>query len=207
MSGPRHPFRLHDLADGTLPPREARELRDALDRSPELRREFREVQALHALLSHSLDRDPPADLTVRILAAVREDRARRARILRLPGWAENALVLSGAGALAAVVAVGRAVGANWAAPWLGRLSVGAAEAVEVAKVAAIDTQGSVQHMDWTIRLVTTLTQAGWTVVGSSADVLLTGAALLLSLAGVTAWALARHDRLGKEGVGHAHLLA
>jgi len=206
MSGPRDPFRLHDLAEGVLPPREEAALRDLMAGDDEARREYASIRALHALLREPLDLDPPADLTVSILAGLREDRARRSRILRLPGWAENLLVLGGAASLAALVTAGRMAGASWAAPWLGRLSVGAAEAVEVAKTAAIDTQGSVQQMDWTLRLVTTLSQAGWTALDSSAGVLVACAAISLTMGLLTAWALARHGRLAKGGAGHAHLL-
>lgn len=206
MSGLRDPLRLHDLVDGVLPPREEAELLDRLERDPAARREYDTIRALHTLLRESLDQDPPGDLTLRILAGVREDRARRSRIFRLPGWAENLLVLGGTASLAALVTLGRAVGVSWAVPWLGRLTVGAAEAVEVAKTAAVDTQGSVEHMDWTVRLVTTLSQAGWTALGSSAGVLAAGAGLTLTMGLLTAWILWRQGRLAREGAGHAHLL-
>jgi hypothetical protein len=79
--------------------------------------------------------------------------------------------------------------------------------MEVAKTAAIDTQGSVQHMDWTLRLLETLTGAGWTALGSSANVLAVCGAVSLLLATSAAWFLWPHARLAhvKGGGGHAHL--
>ena len=207
MNDPRDTHRrLHDLVDGVLPPAEEAALRDELRAQPALAREHDRVRAMHDLLNHSLDMDPPVDLTLKILKSVRTDRARRSRIFRVPNWAENTLVLGGAASLAAIVATGRALGAGWAAPWLGKLSVGAADAVGVAKAAAVDSQVSVAQMDWTVRLLGTLSGAGWKAIGSSADVLLVGGVMALVLTVVAGWALSRGGRFLKGGVGHAHLL-
>ncbi|GJM45571.1 MAG: hypothetical protein DHS20C21_24130 [Gemmatimonadota bacterium] len=207
MNEHRDIFRLHDLLDGSLSRSEEAALRESLQQDDRLRAELRELEAVRDLLSRSLDLEEPADLRVGILAAVRADRARRARMFRLPGWFENALVLSGAATLAGLVTFGRALGGDWAAPWLGRLSVGAVEALGLAKTAAVGTQGSLAQMDWVVGVLRTLSNAGWTVVGSSSDVILVGAIVAALLAG-SCWMLLRHGRRGLSGgMGHAHLLA
>ncbi|MBZ0267767.1 hypothetical protein K8I85_06395, partial [bacterium] len=203
------PSRLHDLLDGALSPEAEAALRAEMESDRDLAGRYARAEALHAFLSEPLDVDPPADLTVAILAAVRADSSRRFSLLRLPAWAENTLVLGGAAGVAGVVALVRMLGAGWAAPWIGRLTVGAAEAVEVAKAAVIGTQGSVQHMDWALRLLETLSAAGWKALGSSADLLAVCALVSLALATAAAWMLwpqARFARV-KGGGGHAHLLA
>jgi len=209
MNGAPIPSRLHDLLDGALSPAAEAALRAELESDRDLARQLARAEALHALLSEPLDVDPPPGLTVSILAAVRGDSARRFSLLRLPGWAENALVLGGAAGVAGVLALVKTLGAGWAAPWIGRLTVGAAEAVEVAKTAAVGTQGSVRHMDWALRLVETLSGAGWKALGSSADLLMVCAVVSLVLTTTAAWMLWPQARLArvKGGSGHAHLLA
>lgn len=209
MNGAPIPSRLYDLLDGVLSPEAEAALRAEMDGNPDLAGQYARAEVLDAILSAPLDVDPPADLSLSILEAVRADSARRFRLLRLPAWAENTLVLGGAAGVAGILATLRLAGVGWAAPWIGRLTVGAAEAVEVAKTAAVDTQGSVRHMDWALRLVETLTQAGWKALGSSADLLMVCAVASLVLGTTAAWMLWPQARLArvKGGSGHAHLLA
>lgn len=209
MNGAPIPSRLYDLLDGVLSPEAEAAVRAEMDGNPDLAGQFARAEALDAFLSEPLDVEPPDGLYLDILDAVRTDSSRRFSLLRLPAWAENALVLGGAAGVAGVLATLRLAGAGWAAPWIGRLTVGAAEAVEVAKTAAVDTQGSVRHMDWALRLVETLTQAGWKVLGSSADLLAVCAVVSLLLGATAAWMLRPQARLArvKGGSGHAHLLA
>ena len=209
MNGAPIPSRLHDLLDGVLSPEAEAALRAELETDRDLAGQYARAEALHALLSEPLDVDPPADLTVGILAAVRGESSRRFSLFRLPAWVENTLVLGGAAGVAGVLTVVRMTGAGWAAPWIARLTVGAAEAVEVATTAAVDTQGSVRQMDWALRLVETLTGAGWKALGSSADLLAVCAVASLLLATTAAWMLWPQARLArvKGGSGHAHLLA
>ncbi len=206
MNGHRDTFRLHDLLDGSLSGAEEVALRESLQRDGRLQAEYREIFAVHILLNSPLDLEVPVDLRDGILEAVRADRARRSRVFRLPSWAENTLILGGAAALAGFVAAGRALGADWAAPWLGRLSVGAVEALGVAKTAAVGTHGSLVQMDWAVHLLRTLSGAGWTVLGSSADVLVGLGVVSVLLAGAGGWVLLRNARGLREGMGHAHVL-
>jgi hypothetical protein len=205
MSGTRDQARLQDLLDGLLPEDLAKELVQELESDPETRLDFRWMQAVHSLLSEPLDVDPPADLETSILAAVR-DRRRQATsrwALRLPRWAENSLVLTGATGLAAVIGVGRLAGVDWAASWLGRATVGLADAVSFAAQLVVGTR----ELDWTLRLASTLSQAGWTVLGSSAEPLLIVSLISVTLGLLTAWGFSRGTRILKGGPYHAHLLS
>jgi anti-sigma factor RsiW len=204
MSGTREQTRLQDLLDGLLPENLAAEVHQELETDPDLNREFRWMQAVHSLLSEPLDVDPPANLESSILGALQARRLQPARwSLRLPRWAENSLVLAGATGLAMIIGVGRIAGADWAAPWVGRATVGVADAVSFAAQMVVGTR----ELDWALRLVSTFSQAGWTILGSSTDALLLVGVISTAMALLTAWGLTRGTRLLKGGTFHAHLLS
>lgn len=205
MTGYRHITKFHDLLDGQLSISDAEELRVALEANPALEREFRQITAVHVLLGESLDIEPPPGFGADILAAVDADRQRRARIFRLPSWAENSLVLAGAAALAGFVAFGRQAGSQVAVPWLGKLGVSAVDAVGVAKSVAVGTQGTLAQLDWLARLAGTLGGAGWKALGTSADVLVVYALVSLVLTSAMGFVFARKGRGLKGGIGHAHM--
>ncbi len=205
MSGARDQDRLQDLLDGLLSPSEAEELERAVQADPALRQEQEWMRAVHRLLDEPLDVDPPAGLHQDILAAVRAaslapEPARRKWLSRRT---ENALVLCGAVALSMAVGLGRVTGLDWVAPWVGRVIVGAADGVSLLTRLAM----SVQELEWTVRLASTLSDAGLTLLGTSSDLLtFVGVASVLTTT-ILAWGLTRGGRLLKGGVGHAHLLS
>jgi hypothetical protein len=204
MNPPRPDFlRIADLLDGLLSPAEEAELRRALEADPELKRRYREMAAAHSLLATPLDVSPPADLLGAVLAAVREERARaRAAALVLPRWLENALVVSCAVGLAALVASLRVAGPV-AAEWIGRL------AVEGTRVFGLGTRALVDlaQWDWIVRLLGTLGRASGTVLGSSAEPLLGLSLVPLALTAALAAVLLRSRLLRPGGLGNAHVLA
>lgn len=208
MRGRERDERIHELLDGLLGPAEEACVRALVEQDPEWARDHREAQALHALLGTSLDLAPPADLAPSILKAVTTERARRAFRFRLPARVENALALAGAAGLALAVLLGtRALDADGLG-WLGRGIVAATGGL----VSFLDQVGTLAaqatHLHWMARLLATLSEAGRTVLATSAEPL----AGLALIGGVTTVALAvalrrtgRGPRQG--GWSHAHLLA
>jgi anti-sigma factor RsiW len=198
------PERIQDLLDGLLSPEEEAELRRDLALRGDLAREYREMAAVVALLTTSLDVDAPRELAGRVLAAVAADRERRRSLLRMPARLQNGLVLAGAAGLAAAVALlARAAGPS-GAEWVGRAVVGSTRVFALAKAAALD----LAQWDWIFRLLETLGRASATAFGSSALPLFALSLAALGLTAVLGVAWLRGSRsLRSGGFGHAHLLA
>jgi hypothetical protein len=197
--------RLQDLLDGLLSPSEEAELRARLGRDPALARDLAARQAVHDLLSAPLDVRAPEGLTARILTAVREDRIRRARLIRLPERVEQALVLAGAAGLAAVVAgVVRTLDQGPSTPLVGRVAVGAGQAIGYLTGLLTDAISSFLQLDWLVRLVPTLGEAAWTAFDSSAGALGLVPLFALGATGVVALILLRASRR-ERGLDHVSL--
>lgn len=198
--------RLSELLDGRLGIEEARELEARIAHQPGLARDAEVWREVVALLDTPLSVEPPAGLTNQILAAVRLDRERRAKLLRLPARVEQAFVLAGAAALAAFAAVlVRTIQSPAGGALLGDAAVGAGTVVGAAKTGLVAAAGSVVQLDWTLRLIRTLAEAGQTALSSSAIVLVLASFVAMGITGIAAYALARGARRG--GLGHASLLA
>jgi hypothetical protein len=208
MRGRERDERIQELLDGLLGPAEEACVRALVEADPAWARDHRSAQAVHELLGTPLDLAPPADLAPSILKAITADRARRAFRFRLPEPVENVLAVAGAAGLALAVLVGtRTVGAGGLG-WLGRGIVAATDGF----VSFLDQIGAVAisaaHLDWMARLLATLSEAGRTVVVTSAEPL-AGLALLGVLTSLAlAVALRRTGPASREGGWiHARLLA
>ncbi|MEZ5065844.1 MAG: hypothetical protein R3B81_14010 [bacterium] len=195
--------KLVDLAEGRLKPAERDSVAARAAGDPRLARELAVQLELQRILSESLDVAPPADLTTDVLRAIHQDRARRARAFRLPNWFEQSLVLAGAGGLASLVAiVGRS---PQAAPGalLGDLAVGTGEAADLFTRGIVLAADSATRFEWVPGVVQTLTRAGWSAFGPSAEHLVIGT-LGLTVIGIAAFAFRRGRR---GGLRHASLFA
>jgi anti-sigma factor RsiW len=208
MRGRERDERIQELLDGLLGPAEEACVRALVEQDPEWKRDHRDALLVRELLDTPLDVAPPAELAPSILKAVTTDRVRQAFRFRLPAPLENGLALAGAAGLALAVLVGtRTVDADGLG-WLGRGIVAATDGL----LAFLDQLGtlavSVGHLEWLARVLTTLSQAGGTVLATWAEPL----AGLALIGGATTVALAvALKRTGsgpqRGGWSHAHLVA
>lgn len=194
---------VRELLEGLLDPAEAARVRERIAADPGWARAYRRERAVLSLLQLSLDVEPPPDLVPGVLARIAAERDRRAARFRLPARLENLLVVSGAGALAALVAViSQAAGAGFG--WLGPATVVSARLVTGSAEALADLAASAVHLDWVARLLATLSDALRTVVTTTAPPLLAVTLVAFACTLALAWVLVRTGKAREGALSHVH---